>query len=190
MTSSIRRNPILRAVAVLALALGIFAAVPATSGAAEACVAPDGYGTVKPSLSANPSTVAPGGTTTITGSGFPPDCTLGISIGACGASGTSLGEVTTDADGGFTIPWAVPADQKPGEVLVCTSLGTIDVTTNVTVASTQVTTPGTGGTGGSQGSGALPATGSQVMPFVAGGVLLLVIGSLLVLSTRKRHASH
>jgi len=186
MTSTIRRNPIVRAVAVLALALGLFAAVPAPSGAAEACVISE-YGNSM-TLTANPPTINPGGTVTITGSGFPANCILGISVGSCGPSG-SIGNVTTDENGGFTIDWAVPADQKPGDVLICTTVGTVEVTANVTVASqTASTLPPSKGGGGS-GSGNLPATGSQVLPFVAGGVLLLVVGSLLVLSTRKRNAA-
>ena len=185
MTSTIRRNPIVRAVAVLALALGLFAAVPAPSGAAEACV-PGDYGNTA-QLTANPPTITPGGTVTIGGSGFPGDCILGITVGSC-AVADEIGTVTTDPDGNFEITWQVPDDQAPGDVLVCTTMGTVQVTANVTVASPTTTTlaPATGGTGG---SGTLPATGSQVLPFVAGGVLLLVVGSLLVLSTRKRNAA-
>ena len=186
MTSKIRRNPIVRAVAVLALALGLFATVPATSGAAEACVFSDNYGPTM-QLATNPSTVAPGGTVTITGSGFPADCILGISVGSCGAAG-HIGDVTTDDNGNFTIDWAVPADQPLGDVVVCTTVGTVQVTANVTVASKTVGTTVPSTSGG--GSGTLPATGSQVLPFVAGGVILLVLGSLLVLSSRKRNATH
>lgn len=186
MTSKIRRNPIIRVVAVLALALGLFATVPATSGAAEACVLSEYGNTMQ--LATTPTTTNPGSTVTIAGSGFPADCILGISVGSCGAAG-HIGDVTTDDNGNFTIDWAVPADQKPGDVLICTTIGSVEVTANVTVASQTVdTTTPPSSAGGQGGSGALPATGSQVLPFVAGGVFLLVVGSLLVLSTRKRNA--
>lgn len=185
MTSSIRRNPIVRAVAVLALALGLFAAVPATSGAANACVVdPDYANTMQ--LTANPATVQPGGTVTLHGTGYPSDCVLAVSIGACPA-GTTIGSVTTDGQGTFSLNWAVPTDQKAGPVVFCTNVSNITVTANVTVASTSATIPPT--SGGGQAS-ALPKTGSQVMPFIGGGVLLLVVGSLLVLSSRKRSATH
>lgn len=184
MTSTIRRNPIIRAVAVLALALGLFATVPATSGAAEACVL-GSYGNTM-QLTADPATVNPGDTVTITGSGFPADCILGISVGSCGAAG-AIGEVTTDADGNFTIDWVVPAGQEPGDVLICTTVGTVEVTANVTVATQSTTTLPSGSGDGS--TGRHPDTGSQVLPFVAGGVILLVAGSLLVLSSRKRNAA-
>lgn len=185
MTSTIRRNPIVRAVALLALSLGLFIAVPATSGAAEACVISE-YGNSM-QLTANPPTVKPGDTVTITGSGFPANCILGISVGSCGAA-ASIGTVTTDENGNFTIDWSVPADQASGEVLICTTVGTVEVTANVTVASQTATTLAPKPISGT-GSGNLPATGSQVLPFVAGGVLLLVVGSMLVLSTRKRNAA-
>jgi LPXTG-motif cell wall-anchored protein len=139
-------------------------------------------------LTANPPTVNPGGTVTIAGSGFPGDCILGISVGSC-AVADSIGTVTTDADGNFTLTWNVPDDQAPGDVLICTTLGSVQVTANVTVQSSAGTTLPPSAGGGHGGSGTLPATGSQVLPFVAGGVLLLVVGSLLVLSTRKRNAA-
>lgn len=185
MTSTIRRNPIIRAVAVLALALGLFATVPATSGAAEACVLGDYGNTMQ--LTADPATVNPGDTVTIGGSGFPPDCILGISVGSCDAAG-AIGDVTTDLDGNFTIDWVVPAGQTPGDVLICTTVGTVEVTANVTVAS-QITTTLPSKGEGEGAAGRHPDTGSQVLPFVAGGVVLLVVGSLLVLSSRKRNAT-
>lgn len=188
MTTTIRRNPIIRAIALLALALGLFATVPSTAGAVEACTINDYGNTMQ--LTANPPTVAPGGQTTITGTGYPPNCLLGVSVGSCDAS-MSIGSVTTNPDGSFSIKWAVPANQKPGDVVVCTTVSKVEVTAHVTVSSTTATVPNTGGQGsGGQGSGILPKTGSQVLPFVGFGVLLLVGGSLLVLSSRKRSNSH
>lgn len=186
MISTIRRNPIIRVVAVLALALGMFAVAPAASGAAEACVIGE-YGNSM-QLTADPTTVRPGDTVTIDGSGFPADCTLGISVGSCDAS-DSIGIVTTDENGNFTIDWVVPANQKPGDVLICTTISSVEVTASVTVASTSATTV-PAATGGQGGSGVLPKTGSQILPFLGGGVILLVVGSLLVLSSRKRKTAH
>lgn len=189
MTSQIRRNPILRAVALVALAFGLIAAVPATAGAQEACVLTDDYGATM-QLTANPSEVNPGDTVVISGSGFPGDCILGISVGSCAAS-DAIGEVVTDVDGNFSIDWTVPADQDPGEVLICTTVGSVEVTAEVTVASLKPQPPTDGGAGaGAGGVAAHPDTGAEVMPFIAGGVALLVIGSLLVLSSRKRNATH
>ncbi|MBS1847839.1 MAG: LPXTG cell wall anchor domain-containing protein [Actinobacteria bacterium] len=199
MTHTIRRNPIIRAIAVLALALGVFAVAPSVSGAAgpSACL-PGTYGNGQAGIAGNPTQVSPGGTTTITGHNFGPTCVLSLTIGASCAAGTSIGNVTTDANGNFSTTWTVPTNQASGTLTVCTSVGGAPITTTIMVsAATAPTTTlvGNGNGNGSagangNGTGVLPATGSQVLPFVAGGVLLLVVGSMLVLAARKRNATN
>ena len=187
MTKSIRRNPMIRAVAILALAMGLFAVAPAASGAAQAC-SDMGYGNGA-SLTATPGTVHPGDKVTVSGTGFPPNCILGLSVGTV-CPGTHITDVTTDGNGDFSLDWTVPAGQAAGQITFCATSGNnVSVSAQVTVvtASTQTTLPS--GSGNNGGSSTLPKTGSQVLPFVGGGVLLLVVGSLLVLSSRKRNAA-
>lgn len=203
MTSSLRRNPIVRAVALLALALGFFAVAPGTVGAADAerCVFdadhPEKYGEAASiTITANPSQLRPGETTTITGSGFPENCTVQIDV--AGETYT----VTTDDDGTFTLEWTVPAGTQPGNIQVVASITGLTTTTTLTILGADdgptTTTPDAVGPGisdagpdrtGGTGTGILPKTGSQILPFLGAGVGLLVLGSLLVLANRKRGAT-
>lgn len=202
MTRSLRRNPIIRAVAVLALALGFFAVAPGAVGAADGddpCTfdsdAADAYA-ASMHLSADPTTVRPGETTVITGTGYPGECDVEVFV-----DGASIGWATTDTDGTFRIDWVVPADQAAGPVVISTNVNSIEVTTDVTVVTEDGTgpgttiaptdtTPGTGTQSGGGGTGILPKTGSQILPFLGVGVALLVLGSVLVLANRKRSATH
>lgn len=131
-------------------------------------------------LTANPPTTTPGSTVVITGTGYPKNCELTVYV-----DGQSIGTTTTDSNGTFHINWNVPPDAKLGSHVISTNVSDIQKTANVQVVSSTSGTGGGASTGG-QGSTSLPATGSDVMPFVAGGVALLVLGSLLVLGTRKR----
>lgn len=179
MSSAIRRIPILRAVAVLAIAFGLFAATPVSAGAATACVLGGDYGNTM-QLSVSPTTTTPGSTVIITGTGYPKDCELEVFV-----DGKSIGTVVTDGNGTFHLPYTVPVGTPPSELVITTNIGgsvetAILQIVNSATTTTVVTSPG-------QGSSNLPTTGSQVLPFLAGGVGLLVLGSLVVLSTRKRN---
>lgn len=180
MSSVIRRTPIVRAVAILAIALGLFAATPATAGAAPACVL-DGNYAASMQLSVNPATTTAGSTVQIVGTGYPKNCELTVYV-----EGQSIGTVVTDGNGTFTKPYVVPPGTPASQLTITTNIGgsvetaVLQVVTSATTT-TVVTTPT------SQGSN-LPVTGSRVLPFLAGGVALLVIGSLVVISSRKRNA--
>ncbi len=183
MTTTLRRNPIIRAVALLALALGLFAAAPLSAGAAQACSAIPGDYASTMELHANPSTTTPGSTVVITGTGYPKNCTLTVYV-----DGNSIGTATTNENGEFSKNWLVGEDAKLGDHTVSTNVSGIVLKANVTVQLTNGS--GTGGNNNSGASTSLPATGADVLPFLGGGVALLVIGSLLVLGTRKRNSQH
>ena len=179
MSSAIRRIPILRAVAVLAIAFGLFAATPVSAGAATACVPGGDYGTTM-QLSVSPTTTTAGSTVIITGTGYPKNCELEVFV-----DGKSIGTVVTDGNGTFHLPYVVPAGTPPSELVITTNIGgSVETAVLQIVASASTTTVVTPP---AQGSSNLPTTGSQVLPFLAGGVGLLVLGSLVVLSTRKRN---
>ncbi|MFC7022186.1 choice-of-anchor G family protein [Promicromonospora thailandica] len=79
-----------------------------------------------PEISVDPSQVAAGGTTTVTGEGYTPDSTVTVQL--TDADGNPVGEpvvVDTDETGAFTTPLVVPEDAEPGDFTV---VGTDDTT--------------------------------------------------------------
>ncbi len=177
MSSMIRRFPMYRAVAVLALALGLFAVAPASAGAAARCVAGGDYaGTMQ--LGVNPTTTTAGSQVTITGTGYPKNCELTVYV-----DGEAIGVATTDGNGTFSLPWTVPPGTPVSQLEITTNIGGMTETAILDVVATTATTTVAPVT---PGGSSLPATGSKLLPLLAGGVAILVLGSLGVLSTRKR----
>lgn len=202
-------SPVARLAAVFALIAGLFAVGTLGAGAAgavdpaavdDAECPSQGYAPT-PVLTADPGEVTPGATVTITGTGF-----VGGSTAVLEADGVEIGQVPVDADGSFTFEWTVPADHATGPVEITATDGCLLISSTVIeVVSTPATTvppadttpadagttPGGGPSAGdtSGGSGVLPKTGSQILPAMVGGLVLLVVGSgLVVLATRRRRA--
>jgi len=70
-----------------------------------------------PVISLNPSTVRPGGATTVSGAGFVPDSTvrIALTVPRTGATTETLTKaVATNADGAFATPFALPSNTQPG----------------------------------------------------------------------------
>lgn len=179
MTTAVAK-PLSRAVLAAVIAIGLFAAVPSVANAAPAaaqCVASGDYASSM-NLTVDPPRAHVGETVDIKGTGYPPNCELTIYV-----DGKAVGTVVTDPDGSFTLPWTIPAGTALGNVDITTSVSDIVKHANLEVIGSTTTTvaPTTPGT-------ELPRTGSDVLPLLAGGVALLVLGSLVVLSTRKRSA--
>ena len=177
MSSIIRRFPMYRAVAVLALALGIFAVAPASAGAAAPCVAGTDYASTM-QLGVTPTTTTAGSSVTITGTGYPKNCDLTVYV-----DGKSIGVVTTDGNGTFSLPWTVPPGTPVSQLNITTNIGGMTETAVLKVVATTATTTVAPVT---PGGSSLPVTGSKLLPLLAGGVAILVLGSLGVLSSRKR----
>ncbi|RPF22835.1 hypothetical protein EDD34_3510 [Myceligenerans xiligouense] len=93
---------------------------------------------IDPALSVDPSEVAPGESTDVTGEGYTPDSTVTVQL--VDADGNSVGDpiedVPTDADGMFTTPLTVPEDAEPGDFTV---VGTDDTTGTPAEAALAVT---------------------------------------------------
>ncbi|MFE7506938.1 choice-of-anchor G family protein [Promicromonospora sp. NPDC057488] len=71
---------------------------------------------IAPAVTVDPSEVAPGGTTTVTGEGFTPDATATVQL--TDADDNPVGEpvtVDTDENGAFTTDLVVPEDAEPGD---------------------------------------------------------------------------
>src|SRR5690606_32565879 len=72
-----------------------------------------------PSIAVDPSEVAPGESTTVTGEGFTPDATASVQL--VNPAGEPVGEpvpAETDGDGGFTVDLPVPEGAEPGDFTV------------------------------------------------------------------------
>ena len=190
MISKFQQIPAVRILGALLLMIGLSFAGPAVAGAAPSALPKCATSTYSSNmvLKANPTTVNPGGTIIISGEGYPPSCNLEIFV-----DGNSVGFVDTTPAGTFDgFQYKVPADRKPGEIVITTVVGgatataMVKVVTPGTTPAPVATTPGTATAPPTGSAAPLPATGSNVLPLVAGGVALLVIGSLVVLSSRKR----
>lgn len=180
MMTSATVKPLSRVLIAALIAVGLFAAAPSIANAAPAapqCVASGDYASSM-NLSVDPPKAKAGDSVTIIGSGYPPNCELTVYV-----DGKAIGTVVTDGNGGFRLPWKIPAGTKLGDLDITTSVS--DIVKHAKLEVIGSTTPAPPTTPGTE----LPRTGSDVLPLLAGGVALLVLGSLVVLSTRKRSAS-
>ena len=109
------------------------------------------------------------------------------------AGGNVLGTAVAGSDGRAVGSFTIPASVASGNVTV-TAAGTGSNGQPVSV-NTAVRLPGSGagnqGQGqGNQGSGQLPRTGSGIaLPLSIGGALLIGLGGLFVLTTRRRQTA-
>lgn len=165
-----RVSPSIRSVlAVLATTLVLFAAAPA-----QAQDYPGG-----PTLTVDRPSVVCGDTVVITGKDFLPDTEVTLTVG-----GQVIGTVMTDGEGNFSFPWTVPCSLS-GSVTITASDGVNTLSVSITVGApgpSPTTAPGPT----PSGTGTLPRTGSDSDLLVRGGLLLVAVGGLLVLATRKR----
>lgn len=206
-----RGSVLLRMTAVLALIGGLFAGAASVAGAAEACSSGDAdysgydYGSSM-TLTTDVAQATPGSVVTIEGAGFGPGgCELQLTIGSAdgaAAAATVLGTVTVGADGTFSFPWTVPADQELGIITIAAVVDGIELasTTLEIVEATPVSPPGdsnnqgaapiaapaAGGHTGGASQGTLPRTGSNTLPLIIGGLVLLAMGAALLTWTNRR----
>ncbi|MGG7466613.1 beta strand repeat-containing protein, partial [Plantibacter sp. YIM 135347] len=132
-------------------ATGAVSDTPATTNLAVNIV----YNTA---ITVDPTTVVPGTSTVVTGTGYAPNETVTVSI-----PGASPVTVQTNETGGFTVSLPIPADYVPGPVTV-TAVGNVSDTpaeTDITVVYTTAitvtpTTTGPGTTLQVSGSGFAP----------------------------------
>ena len=146
-----------------------------------------------PTVTATPSTVQAGGTTTIEASGLEAGTEYTIVLRSEPAT---LGTVVADADGTLTLRDArIPADTTAGAHTITLAAASDP---SVVVASTPLTvtaaTTAPSGTTPAPASGAakpssLASTGAQPLPVIAAGALFLMLGAGLVVARRRRFAS-
>jgi hypothetical protein len=177
----------------LAAALTLLLAIPAHAQDYP----PSGSG-----LTVSESTVSPGESFTVSGEGAEPGAivtfTLKRSASALGSSravaagpglarlvaavrpqaqsSVTLGRATANADGEYSATLTIPAGTAPGVyTLTASSGGEI-----LSVATLRVVAAGVGD---------LPFTGATVLPGLAIGATLIVVGGLLLLSLKRRRSA-
>jgi len=148
-------------------ATGTTVEVPVTFAAAAA----------EGTIALDKSTVAAGGSVTITGEGFEAGDELTIELRS---TPVELGTVAVSADGTFSITVLIPKSTSAG----AHTLAVIQSDGAEATAALTVTTAGAGGGDG------LAVTGADSMPYVLFAVLLLAAGLGLVVLRRRRADRH
>jgi LPXTG-motif cell wall-anchored protein len=125
----------------------------------------------RPILNIDPLEVAPGGTVTITGLGWPPNVIVPLLF-----NGTIIAEPVTDAAGSFQVQYTVPADTPPGPVSFEALCGAFTLSNDLRVVE-----------GGGVVNPPLPTTGANsTLQFLQIAAVLLILGALLVFLARRQ----
>ncbi|CAD5994001.1 lamin tail domain-containing protein [Agreia sp. COWG] len=133
-----------------------------------------------PTVTATPSTVEAGGTTTIVAAGLAAGTQYAIVLRS---DPVTLGTAVAGADGTLTLAGArIPAGITPGShsitVVAVADPSTVIASTPITVTAAALAQAGVGAGAGTKPS-SLASTGTQPVPLVATGALLLALGAAL-----------
>jgi LPXTG-motif cell wall-anchored protein len=173
MRTSITRHSALVAATLLAT-IGLAFLAPSIAGAQTTCDLPAAY-QGSATFSASVTSATPGSTIVFTGSGWPANSTIAISV-----NGASVGTATTNGSGQFSFSYTVPSSAT-GTLTVTAGCGAFVLSQSVSVGSGGTVTPISTGT-----TGQLPVTGSQSIGTAQVALALLAAGGLLVLLARRR----
>lgn len=143
-------------------------------------VAAQDYPPAAPSCTLSATAVAPGGTTTITCTGWAPNTEVTATLLPGGAV---LGSVITNADGSFTAEATIPSDLAPGNYVIRLSgLNAQGVAVHVDLAFTVVAPDRAGITP----SPSLPRTGGDALLALGAAAGLLAMGGAALGVARRR----
>lgn len=135
------------------------------------------------------TTPVPGQDVALTCGGYAAGATVTVTFFS---SPVTLGTTTADADGVATLTTEIPSNAAVGRHSITTSGAAATGGTLTQVIYITVVAAGAAGAGTqvpATVSGALPTTGSDgTMPLVRAGALLLAVGGVAVLATRRRRA--
>lgn len=150
-------------------------------GATAASAVPPGY-SLNPSVNVavSSSTVAPGGSLTVTGTGWLPASSVSVWIESTPVLLKS--GVAVDSNSEFTTSVIVPADIEPGPHTIFTT-GTTTTGEVGAAASASITVTGSTPDGSGEN---LAATGSNIIPIAALGGALVATGLGTVVLVRRR----
>lgn len=126
------------------------------------------------SISVSDTTVTAGETVSVTGSGFPANTTVTLTLHSTPAA---LGTVRTDANGSFRDSVTIPASASAGDHTIVASSGSVTCQFDPvkTSTGTSTTTSANGGTPASTGFAAITATGIA-LALLAGGLAFVLVG--------------
>ena len=164
---------------------GVAPLVLASTASASPAVAQ--YGPVSAAtLFVSSTTVAPGGTVTVSGTGFDANSTVTLTL-----DGVVIGTATTNAAGAFSTTVTIPSGLAAGyyTIIATDSLGrTSSITIYVTGASTTaVAAPSAAAPSStSSSSSGLAFTGTDAAATAGAGAGAIALGGLLVLGSRRR----
>lgn len=127
-------------------------------------------------ITVDPVDVTPGGSVTLTGTGFPPGVAVPLFF-----NDAPIGAPVTDAEGNFSFVYTIPLDTPTGVFEFSAACGTFILTSNITISPIPVvtTTP--------PPTQPLPVTGSDSLPLLQMAAALIVVGGLIVFLTRRQH---
>ncbi len=178
------RNPITIAVAVFVAACVVTLAPSATAMASAQTAPPVSY-QGGCTLVLSTVTVTQGGQLSVTGKGYPAGAVVTFTL----SPNVVLGTATADANGDATLVFTVPDDTSPGMHAITADgvpAGQCDpaVATNLMVLAQNTTNS-------SVATGSLPRTGTNSFELLQIALILIAIGGLITLATRKRlHRGH
>ncbi|MBI2705697.1 MAG: hypothetical protein HYX32_10475 [Actinobacteria bacterium] len=127
-----------------------------------------------------PTTVAPGQTINIVGQNFPPNQPVTFTLAQF-----TIATATADANGNVNAIGTIPAELPDGTYTISVDCLGVSSTQSVNVSSASAAQNPGGSTAGS-----LAVTGADVLPFVKAALVLLALGGLLVIATRRRGGRH
>lgn len=171
--------------------LSAMTALPATAQTTGECDPEQtaGYAPDECSLTTTTSEVGPGGTLTISGTGFVPGSEVRLALIGSEGSSISLGTVVADGEGAFSKEVTIPDSVLAGQYTV-TATG-LDPSGNERVLSIAITVvggaPPAAGAPPSRGGIRSAVTGWDPLPWAVSGIALAVFGAgVVVLAGRRR----
>jgi LPXTG-motif cell wall-anchored protein len=132
-----------------------------------------------------PTTAAPGGTITVSGSGAPASSAVSASLDAA-----VIGSGTADGAGNFSFSATVPATASGNETVTVTCGTSGTATAVLSVTTSQQTTTTTAATTTTVAAAGLPRTGSSdAMPMTVAGLAAVGLGGAALVVARRRSES-
>ena len=130
-------------------------------------------------LTGNTSTcsASSGCSLTLSGSGFQPGETVGLTFNS---TPVSLGTTTANSSGGFTFSVTIPAGEPAGNHTIVATGESSGTTASFAITLTAATTAAPSPSGG------LAFTGADISALVGVGAVVIALGGLLVLASRRR----
>ncbi len=138
------------------------------------------YGPSGPTISISTSTVGPGGSLIMNGSGFCPLCSITFTLHS---NPVVIGTTTANASGDFSATLTIPSNTAPGtHTIVATDPDGDTASTTITVTGATVpvstVTPSKG----------LAFTGADIAALSGVGAIALGLGGMLLLTSRRRRS--